>query len=87
MFLSVLSAHLSSPLTTPTILQPTGAVEIVQPIRTMAIIVEGGGKGEAGGSERVSEQGTDEEEEEGVEEVEEVVEQDGPLKVTLSQYK
>ncbi|KAM4723575.1 tectonin beta-propeller repeat-containing protein 2 isoform 1-T3 [Anableps anableps] len=81
---NMLSAHLSSPLTTPTILQPTGSVEIVQPIRTMAIIVEDGGKEEAGGSERLSEEGTDEEEEEGVEEVEEAVEQDSPLKVMES---
>lgn len=83
--LPVLSGYLPSPLTTPTILQPTGSVEIVQPIRTMAIITEDGGKEEAGGSERPSEEGPDEEEEEeGVEEVEEAVEQDSPLKVTLS---
>ncbi|MEQ2195455.1 hypothetical protein XENOCAPTIV_013162, partial [Xenoophorus captivus] len=82
---TMLSAHLSSPLTTPTILQPTGSVETVQPIRTMAIIVEGGGKEEAGGNERLSEEGTDEEgEEEGVEEVEEAVEQESPPKAMKS---
>ncbi|XP_023208737.1 tectonin beta-propeller repeat-containing protein 2 isoform X2 [Xiphophorus maculatus] len=82
---NLLSGYLPSPLTTPTILQPTGSVEIVQPIRTMAIITEDGGKEEAGGSERLSEEGPDEEEEEeGVEEVEEAVEQDSPLKVMES---
>lgn len=87
---SVLSAHLSSPLTTPTIVQPTGSVETVQPIRTMAIIVEGGAKEEAGRSERRPEEGTDEEEEEeeeGVEEVEEALEQASPLKVNFTQQK
>ncbi|XP_038156812.1 tectonin beta-propeller repeat-containing protein 2 [Cyprinodon tularosa] len=84
---NMLSAHLSSPLTTPTIVQPTGSVETVQPIRTMAIIVEGGAKEEAGRSERRPEEGTDEEEdeeEEGVEEVEEALEQASPLKVMKS---
>uniref|UniRef100_A0A667XL93 Tectonin beta-propeller repeat containing 2 n=2 Tax=Myripristis murdjan TaxID=586833 RepID=A0A667XL93_9TELE len=42
--LSELSFRLSSPLTTPTVLlPPTGSVETAQPIRTMAIIVEGAG--------------------------------------------
>ncbi|XP_061599817.1 tectonin beta-propeller repeat-containing protein 2 [Cololabis saira] len=68
--LSELSIRLSSPLTTPSIIQPTGAVETAQPIRTMAILVEDGGKEEAGGGERPSE-----EEEGGVEEVEEAEEQ------------
>uniref|UniRef100_A0A3P9IMA3 HPS5-like beta-propeller domain-containing protein n=1 Tax=Oryzias latipes TaxID=8090 RepID=A0A3P9IMA3_ORYLA len=46
---SELSVRLFSPLTTPTILQPTGSVETAQPIRTMAIIVEGGPAEEPGG--------------------------------------
>ncbi|XP_012735157.2 tectonin beta-propeller repeat-containing protein 2 isoform X1 [Fundulus heteroclitus] len=81
---NMMSAHLSSPLTTPTILQPTGSVETVQPIRTMAIIVEGGGKEEAEGRERLSEDGKDDDDEEGVEEVEEAMEQDTPPKVMKS---
>lgn len=75
--LSELSIRLSSPLTTPTFLPPTGSVETAQPIRTMAIIVEGGGREEGGGGqwERQSEDGEREEEEEGAEEVEEAEEQ------------
>ncbi|XP_067334852.1 tectonin beta-propeller repeat-containing protein 2 isoform X2 [Channa argus] len=61
--LSELSARLTSPLTL-TILPPTGSVETAQPIRTMAIIVEGGGKEQEGGK-------NENEEEEGVEEAEE----------------
>ncbi|XP_054469725.1 tectonin beta-propeller repeat-containing protein 2 [Anoplopoma fimbria] len=72
--LSLLDLHQSSPLTTPTILPPTGSVETAQPIRTMAIIVEGGGKEQQGGGwERHSEEGEKEEEEE-VEEAEEQLE-------------
>ncbi|XP_068455881.1 tectonin beta-propeller repeat-containing protein 2 isoform X2 [Clinocottus analis] len=37
-----LSVHQPAPLATPTVLPPTGSVETAQPIRTMAIIVEGG---------------------------------------------
>lgn len=68
--LSELSVRLSSPLTTPILLPPTGSVETAQPIRTMAIIIEGGGKVEEGGWDRLSE-----EEEKEVEEEEEVVEE------------
>ncbi|XP_062252837.1 tectonin beta-propeller repeat-containing protein 2 isoform X2 [Platichthys flesus] len=46
--LSELSVRLSSPLTTPTILPQTGSVETAQPIRTMAIIAEGGARQEGG---------------------------------------
>ncbi|XP_028994773.1 tectonin beta-propeller repeat-containing protein 2 isoform X2 [Betta splendens] len=66
--LSEFSARLSSPLT-PTILPPTGSVETAQPIRTMAIIVEGG-KMEGGGGEMLCEEGV-KEYDEGVEEAEE----------------
>nr|XP_043904060.1 tectonin beta-propeller repeat-containing protein 2 [Solea senegalensis]XP_043904061.1 tectonin beta-propeller repeat-containing protein 2 [Solea senegalensis] len=50
--LSELSNRLSSPLATPTLLPPTGSVETAQPIRTMAIIVEGGGRQEGGATLR-----------------------------------
>ncbi|XP_045917907.1 tectonin beta-propeller repeat-containing protein 2 isoform X3 [Micropterus dolomieu] len=77
--LSELSVRLSSPLATPTVLPPMGSVETAQPIRTMAIIVEAGGREEGGGGgggwERHSEEGEKEDEEEGVEEVEEAEEQ------------
>ncbi|XP_049452159.1 tectonin beta-propeller repeat-containing protein 2 isoform X1 [Epinephelus fuscoguttatus] len=67
-----LSVRVSSPLATPTIFPPTGSVETAQPIRTMAIIVEGGGREEGGGGwER---HGEDREEEEEVEEAEEQLE-------------
>ncbi|XP_035851875.1 tectonin beta-propeller repeat-containing protein 2 isoform X2 [Sander lucioperca] len=73
--LSEFSVRLSSPLATPTVLPPTGSVETAQPIRTMAIIVEGGGREEGGGRwERRSEDGEKETEEEGVEEAEEQLE-------------
>ncbi|TDG98465.1 hypothetical protein EPR50_G00200540 [Perca flavescens] len=72
--LSEFSVRLSSPLATPTILPPTGSVETAQPIRTMAIIVEGGGREEGGRWERRSEDGEKETEEEGVEEAEEQLE-------------
>ncbi|XP_070698394.1 tectonin beta-propeller repeat-containing protein 2 isoform X2 [Pempheris klunzingeri] len=72
--LSELSVRLSSPLATPIILPPNGSVETAQPIRTMAIIIEGGGREEGGGWERHGEEGKKEEEEEGVEEVEEAEE-------------
>uniref|UniRef100_UPI003AAE588F tectonin beta-propeller repeat-containing protein 2 n=1 Tax=Centroberyx gerrardi TaxID=166262 RepID=UPI003AAE588F len=76
--LSELSFRLSSPLTTPTVLlPPTGSVETAQPIRTMAIIVEGGGGRVGGGGERRGGEGEEEEdEEEGIEEVEEAEEQE-----------
>ncbi|KAG7238051.1 hypothetical protein INR49_031405, partial [Caranx melampygus] len=76
--LSELSIRLSSPLTTPTVLPPTGSVETAQPIRTMAIIIEGGGSEERGreGS-RLCEEGEREEEEE----VEEAAEQEEQLEV------
>ncbi|XP_044230557.1 tectonin beta-propeller repeat-containing protein 2 isoform X1 [Thunnus albacares] len=77
--LSEFSVRLSSPLTTPTILPPTGSVEMAQPIRTMAIIVEGGGREGGGGGERHGEEGNEEEEEE--EEVEEAEEHDEQLEV------
>ncbi|XP_042244324.1 tectonin beta-propeller repeat-containing protein 2 isoform X1 [Thunnus maccoyii] len=77
--LSEFSVRLSSPLTTPTILPPTGSVETAQPIRTMAIIVEGGGREGGGGGERHGEEGNEEEEEE--EEVEEAEEHDEQLEV------
>ncbi|KAM7402828.1 hypothetical protein PAMA_003650 [Pampus argenteus] len=61
--LSELSVRLSSPLTMPTIVPPTGSVETAQPIRTMAIIVEGGGReGGGGGGENYGEEGNEEEE-------------------------
>ncbi|XP_075963363.1 tectonin beta-propeller repeat-containing protein 2 isoform X1 [Anarhichas minor] len=70
-----LSVHQASPLATPTILPPTGSVEIAQPIRTMAIIVEGGGREQQGGGwERPSEEGEKEEEVEEAEEQLEVME-------------
>ncbi|XP_069016754.1 tectonin beta-propeller repeat-containing protein 2 isoform X1 [Embiotoca jacksoni] len=72
--LSELSVRLASPLTTPTILQPNGSVETAQPIRTMAIIIEGGGREEGGGEVRLCDEGPEQEEEAGVEEVEEVEE-------------
>ncbi|XP_068194967.1 tectonin beta-propeller repeat-containing protein 2 [Antennarius striatus] len=70
---SDLAARLSSPLATPTIIPPTGSVETAQPIRTMAIIIEGGKREEEGGGEweKYSEQGDREEEGEAVEEGEE----------------
>ncbi|KAM9707770.1 tectonin beta-propeller repeat-containing protein 2 isoform 2-T2 [Menidia menidia] len=74
--LSEFSMRLSSPLTTPTSLQPTGSVETAQPIRTMAIIIESGGREEARGGERLCEAGPEEMEEGGVEEVEEAEEQE-----------
>ncbi|XP_071354372.1 tectonin beta-propeller repeat-containing protein 2 isoform X2 [Trachinotus anak] len=79
--LSELSIRLSSPLTTPTILPPTGSVETAQPIRTMAIIVEGGGREERGGEGKgLGEEGEKEEVEE-VEEAEEQEEQEEQLEV------
>lgn len=69
-----LSVRLISPLTTPTILPPTGSVEKAQPIRTMTIIVESGGRDGGGAGERHSEEVNEEEgekEENGVEEGEE----------------
>ncbi|XP_072221896.1 tectonin beta-propeller repeat-containing protein 2 isoform X2 [Leuresthes tenuis] len=76
--LSELSIRSSSPLATPTILQPTGSVETAQPIRTMAIIIERGGREDAGGGERLCEDPPKKEEESGVEEAEE---QEEPLEV------
>ncbi|KAL7380916.1 hypothetical protein ABVT39_025956 [Epinephelus coioides] len=71
-----LSVRVSSPLATPTIFPPTGSVETAQPIRTMAIIVEGGGREEGGGGwERHGEDGEEEEEVEEAEEQLEVTEQ------------
>ncbi|XP_053290079.1 tectonin beta-propeller repeat-containing protein 2 isoform X2 [Pleuronectes platessa] len=70
--LSELSIRLSSPLTTPTILPQTGSVETAQPIRTMAIIAEGGAKQEGGGGVRGEKKGQEEEE---VTEAEEQLEQ------------
>ncbi|XP_056151810.1 tectonin beta-propeller repeat-containing protein 2 [Lampris incognitus] len=68
--LSELAFHLSSPLTTPTVLlPPSGSVETAQPIRTMAIVEQKGGV-------TVGEE-EEEEEEEGVEEVEEAGEEEG----------
>ncbi|XP_029981998.1 tectonin beta-propeller repeat-containing protein 2 isoform X1 [Sphaeramia orbicularis] len=75
--LSDLSVRLSSPLTTPTILPPTGSVETAQPIRTMAIIVEGGGREGGEEAEDHGKEGKEEEEDEGrLEEVEEAEEQE-----------
>ncbi|XP_034721787.1 tectonin beta-propeller repeat-containing protein 2 [Etheostoma cragini] len=72
---SDISIRLSSPLATPTVLPPNGSVEMAQPIRTMAIIVEGGGREEGGGhGERWSKDGDKETEEDGVEEAEEQLE-------------
>uniref|UniRef100_A0A3B4U5H4 Tectonin beta-propeller repeat containing 2 n=1 Tax=Seriola dumerili TaxID=41447 RepID=A0A3B4U5H4_SERDU len=76
--LSELSIRLSSPLTAPTILPPTGSVETAQPIRTMAIIVEGGGREERGGGGKGL---SDEGEKEEAEEVEEAEEQEEQLEV------
>lgn len=59
---SELSVRLFSPLTTPTILQPTGSVETAQPIRTMAIIVEGGPAEEPGGGGPPCEEAEEQEE-------------------------
>uniref|UniRef100_A0A8C8DX77 Tectonin beta-propeller repeat containing 2 n=1 Tax=Oryzias sinensis TaxID=183150 RepID=A0A8C8DX77_9TELE len=59
---SELSVRLFSPLTTPTILQPTGSVETAQPIRTMAIIVEGGPAEEPGGGGQPCEEAEEQEE-------------------------
>ncbi|XP_026164144.1 tectonin beta-propeller repeat-containing protein 2 isoform X2 [Mastacembelus armatus] len=73
--LSELSVRLSSPLTTSAILPPTGSVETAQPIRTMAIIVESGGKEEGGEERRLCTEGEKKEKVEGVEEVEEAEEQ------------
>ncbi|KAF7651682.1 hypothetical protein LDENG_00107190, partial [Lucifuga dentata] len=70
---SEFSSRLSSPLTTPMILPPTGSVETAQPIRTMAIIVETGGRVEGGAEER---HGGEEGEDEHQEEVEEAEEQE-----------
>nr|XP_057946209.1 tectonin beta-propeller repeat-containing protein 2-like isoform X1 [Doryrhamphus excisus]XP_057946210.1 tectonin beta-propeller repeat-containing protein 2-like isoform X1 [Doryrhamphus excisus] len=56
--LSDFPMRLSSPLTPPNILPSTGCVEMAQPIRTMAIIVEGGGP-----QARCGEEGREEEEE------------------------
>ncbi|XP_060938554.1 tectonin beta-propeller repeat-containing protein 2 [Limanda limanda] len=69
--LSELSIRSSSPLTTPTILLQTGSVETAQPIRTMAIITEGGARQEGGGGAR----GEKKEEEEEVTEAEEQLDQ------------
>ncbi|XP_061651275.1 tectonin beta-propeller repeat-containing protein 2 isoform X3 [Phyllopteryx taeniolatus] len=53
--------HLSSPLTSQAaVIAPTGCVETAQPIRTLAVVVEGGA-GEGGG--RCAEEGEEEEEE------------------------
>ncbi|XP_037342763.2 tectonin beta-propeller repeat-containing protein 2 isoform X2 [Pungitius pungitius] len=66
-----LSVHQHSPLATPTILPPTGSVETAQPIRTMAIIVEGGVRVQQGrGWERPSKEGKTEEVEEAEEQLE-----------------
>ncbi|KAM9842814.1 tectonin beta-propeller repeat-containing protein 2 [Aulostomus maculatus] len=73
---SELSVRLSSPLTTPTILPPTGSVEMAQPIRTIAIIIEGVGKEGGGGREKHGEEGNEEEQKAGIEEVEEAEEQE-----------
>ncbi|XP_047197526.1 tectonin beta-propeller repeat-containing protein 2 isoform X2 [Hippoglossus stenolepis] len=70
--LSELSIRLSSPLTTPTILPQTGSVETAQPIRTMAIIAEGGARQEGGGGALGEKK---EQEEEEVTEAEEQLEQ------------
>ncbi|XP_017293169.1 tectonin beta-propeller repeat-containing protein 2 [Kryptolebias marmoratus] len=74
-----LSIHLSSPLTSPLVLQPAGSVGAAQPIRTVAIVVEEGDYVESGG-EKLSEEGTREEEEGGVL-VQEAEELDDQLKV------
>ncbi|KAM8914179.1 tectonin beta-propeller repeat-containing protein 2 isoform 2-T5 [Spinachia spinachia] len=66
-----LSVHQHSPMATPTILPPTGSVETAQPIRTMAIIVEGGVRvQQGGGRERPSKEGKTEEVEEAEEQLE-----------------
>ncbi|TNN23698.1 Tectonin beta-propeller repeat-containing protein 2 [Liparis tanakae] len=60
-----------SHLATPTILPPTGSVETAQPIRTMAIIVEVGGREPPGGErEGPSAEGEKEEVEEAEEQLE-----------------
>ncbi|KAM3838349.1 tectonin beta-propeller repeat-containing protein 2-like, partial [Diretmus argenteus] len=82
--LSEISFCMSSPLTTPTILPPTGSVETAQPIRTMAIIVEGGGRGVEVGERRGYNGEDEEDEEEGVEEVEEAGEQEEAPSVATS---
>ncbi|XP_069392362.1 tectonin beta-propeller repeat-containing protein 2 [Paralichthys olivaceus] len=67
--LSELSIRLSSPLTMPSMLPQTGSVETAQPIRTIAIITEGGARQEGGGGDSVRE------EEEEVTEAQEQLEQ------------
>lgn len=61
-------SQLSVRLATPTFLPPVGSVETAQPIRTMAIIVEGGTKEDGGGAWKRSSEGGggEDEEEEGV---------------------
>ncbi|XP_076155281.1 tectonin beta-propeller repeat-containing protein 2 isoform X1 [Alosa pseudoharengus] len=57
--LSELSMRLTSPLSTPTVLlPPNGAVEMAQPIRTMAIIAEPEERAEVEQVEEVQEDGT-----------------------------
>ncbi|XP_042372407.1 tectonin beta-propeller repeat-containing protein 2-like, partial [Plectropomus leopardus] len=58
-----MSARLSSPLATPTIFPSTGSVETAQPIRTMAIILEGGGREAGSGGERSGDEEVEEAEE------------------------
>lgn len=68
--MSQLSVRLATPLATPTSLLPVGSVETAQPIRTMAIIVEGGTKEDSGGTwKRSSDGGGAQEDEEEDEEV------------------
>lgn len=82
---SELSIRLASPLTTPTLVPPTGSVETAQPIRTMAIIIEGGAREERGrGGEGLGEEG--ENDEEGVEEVEEAEEQEEVIDTTTPNW-
>lgn len=67
--MSQLSVRLATPLATPTFLPPVGSVETAQPIRTMAIIVEGGAKEDGGGAWKRSSDGGGGEEEVEEEEV------------------
>lgn len=78
--------HLSSPLTSPLVLQPTASVGTAQPIRTVAIVVEEGDREEPGGSEKLSLEGR-RQDEEGEVLVQEAEELDDQLEVLWSRFE
>ncbi|XP_075995908.1 tectonin beta-propeller repeat-containing protein 2 [Genypterus blacodes] len=82
--LSELSFRVTSPLTPPTILLPTGSVETPQPIRTMAITIDAGGRGEAEEKQEGVEEAEEEEEEEEEEDAAEVEQSCQQLAITTS---